>query len=304
MPTNENYSNSTKIDQNTRMMSSIRRSDTFKNINSLQSKKMSPGSSPFVNDSPTRKKRVSGVNNTLLPNSLGAFHTKNLDEIKLNLENKYQKQEQPRNLKEKLTVSYPNYVLEQDNIFGKKFKRYFTKVISPTKLTTFAKISEGFVFFCVFVDSIILSLMRPTIKKSEIIYYEIAENILIFIYLGESIIRIMSNGFKKYWSNFFNKIDTIIICLNVFFLFHSYSTKTYLYESDSGYVVLSLKTLRVFRFIVGMNWWAEGAMLFIEMIHNLKKMLSFIVIIFIILIIMTFIAMQLFAYRVSKTNVE
>lgn len=285
---------------NLKMLASYRRIDTFKNITNLQNSKVNKSASSLP--ASARKQRISGINDTLMPSTLSPLHSKNMEEIKLNLENKYQKNDANEILKIKLSISYPKYVLDNQNIFGKLLKHLNT-VMSPAKSSLIANVCESFIFLIVFADGIILSLMRRNMKQTEVHYYEIFENILIIIFVGEFVFRVSTNGLKKFWSNFFNKIDTVIISINAIFLIYAYITKEYLYNSNAGYVALSLKTLRVFRFIVGMNWWAEGSMLFIEMIQSIKKTLSFIIIIFIALIIATFIAMELFAYRVKAHEI-
>ena len=233
------------------------------------------------------------------------FQTKTFETIQRFVESKFQGPESDIILKTSLSISYPNYIIEEEDMFGNYLQKYFQRESSQKIVQIISAILEFLIFLCIFCDIIILSLNRKNIRKSEIVIYESFENILIIVFAIELFLRILFTDIHSFCENIFNRIDALIIIMNFIFLIYGYFSQIYLYETYYGYVIICLKSLRIFRYIVGMGFWSQGTMLFIEMILSIKRTISFIVIIFILLIIMSFVGMELFAYQVRliKNNV-
>lgn len=127
-----------------------------------------------------------------------------------------------------------------------------------------------------------------------------------WIFFIEIILRFVIFRPKKFFSNYFDILDLIIILLNVGMLIwnyiHNIDNFYSLYENAAA--IKCLKMLRVFRFLVGMVVWKRGAILFMEMISSLKGTKEFVLFSLMVMVLFMLIGRELFAYRVTFVNFD
>ena len=127
-----------------------------------------------------------------------------------------------------------------------------------------------------------------------------------WIFAFEILLRLIIFMPKKFFTNYFDIMDLIIIVFNVGLIIWNYINEVDQFVSvySSGAAINCLKFLRIFRFLVGMVIWKRGAILFMEMIYALYKTKEFLAFSSIVMLIFSLIGRELFAFRVIVQNEE
>lgn len=120
----------------------------------------------------------------------------------------------------------------------------------------------------------------------------------------EIILKFFAFGVKKMLMNAFYIFDSLIIFLNVIEIIYELSIGDDLFMPNSvtGPGVKALKFLRIFYFIVEINFWKTGAFLFKEMASTLAKTIDFIIVIFVFILFFTLFGRQIYAYTIRVEN--
>lgn len=156
------------------------------------------------------------------------------------------------------------------------------------------------ILLCLIVNIVSIALERVDMSDTEKTITNIINFSCTILFFVEITTRLLALGPKKYWDNHFDKMDIVIIWMNMADVIYLASTGQDLIHYESSYtsIIKCLKTLRLFRFLVGMQYWRRGSILFIEMIRALVKTKEFIVLIVISIFVGALMGMEFFAYRV------
>ena len=171
-----------------------------------------------------------------------------------------------------------------------------------------AKLSELFHFnkywlmvlhSIIMTNVIILCMDRYPISKEE---KEILDNIdfaIFFFYLIEITLKIISYGSMIFFKSPLNLLDIIIISLNLFFEIYCK------YHDFPGIIsIRNLKVLRIFRTIFYSKVYKSFSVLIKGMIFALTKLRYFIFIIGILVINVSLIGKEIFAYRIRFQEID
>ena len=136
-------------------------------------------------------------------------------------------------------------------------------------------------------------------------YCEIMELVLTLIFTLEICLKITIN-FKKFFSNIHDILDFLIIFLNIFEIIYEASINEDIFapKNSSSAGIKSLKFLRIFRYIIELDYWKAGSMLFREMMATLTETIDFIIVVFIFVLLSSLYGMNIFAYTVRLDGEE
>lgn len=156
------------------------------------------------------------------------------------------------------------------------------------------------------LDIAVLASDNYKLSTEELANLEKVDFAITWIFFLEIISRLFIFGPKKFFKNYFDILDLIIIVVNVGMIIWNY-----IHEIDNFYslyenaaAIKCLKMLRVFRFLVGMVVWKRGAILFMEMIYSLRGTKEFILFTLMIMVLFMLIGRELFAYKVTFVNFD
>ena len=123
---------------------------------------------------------------------------------------------------------------------------------------------------------------------------------LTFLLLVEIIIKIIAFGLKNYLKHPLDQIDVFILVLNLIEVIYDFAVEDNPFIPTNGFspFVQSLKIIRIFRFFIQIPFLSNGAMLLLVIIRTFKKMLSWMLIIFLFILAATIVGMEMFAYRI------
>lgn len=125
-----------------------------------------------------------------------------------------------------------------------------------------------------------------------------------WIFFAEILFRLIIFQPKKFFSNYFDILDLLIIVMNIGQIVWNYihNVDNFYAPYDLGSGIQCLKILRIFRFLVGMSLWKRGAILFMEMIYSLYNTKEFICFFIAIMLNFVLLGRELFSYRVRFVN--
>lgn len=206
--------------------------------------------------------------------------------------------------KEALTLQSPNL-----NSFSRKSIAYVKQnlsinaTFSSTKLSNFllSKRFSLFISLLVLLNIIVLILGYSVDTKHSIAFIcEIFQLILTIIFSIEMALKILVFGVETFFSNQYNLFDFLIILLNFIEILYEIGVEDNLFmpTTQSGPGIKSLKFLRIFHFIVVLDYWKIGAMLFKETANTIAKTINFIAVIFIFILLATLYGRQIFSYTI------
>lgn len=119
-------------------------------------------------------------------------------------------------------------------------------------------------------------------------------------------LRIIIQNPKIFWSNYFNRLDLIIILCNLIALIEIGSQGDDVFKQKVGFYIIvnCMKFLRIFRFLVGYKFWLRGSILFMEMFSSLVHIKEFVIIVFLIILVTSLMGVELFSYKIRYVNDE
>lgn len=202
------------------------------------------------------------------------------------------------NFKPCVNYDYHNFTIDY------KMKAATGKLFSIIISVMNSKKFNLFICICLLINIIVLAMDRAYISEEDLYYLEIINFVCTLIFFFEIAARMAILGLRNFWKNHFDKLDLIIILLNmgdIIFLAVS-GNDFFLYHTSYSSVIKCLKTLRIFRFIAGLKYWKRGTILFIEMVYALAQTKEFVVLIIILVFIGSLSGMELFAYKIRFTS--
>ncbi len=171
------------------------------------------------------------------------------------------------------------------------------------KLSNFIEKNTAFnflVFFLIFANIVVLCLDRARLSPLEDTIYNYIDE-FISIYFGvELVVRLYAFGFRAYFKDYFEKVDCVIITINIMEVIYMRITGESLTKGFSN----SLQILRIFRFFATQKIWKSSAILFMEMMKALYNIRSFFALILVFITITSLVGEELFAYRVRFDHEE
>ena len=157
-------------------------------------------------------------------------------------------------------------------------------------------------------DIIILSIDNFPVNKSYSMTLETIDFTIFLIYCFEILIKIFAYGFKIYLANPFHLNDILLIILNIFqysYQSHLASLSTnYSFEAVmlqytlSGPFIKPAKAFRAFESMYYSRLFGSFAILFKAFLNSLIKMKSFFINSIILILIVSLIGKELFAYKI------
>jgi len=192
------------------------------------------------------------------------------------------------------SFDYPNFTIKYKlNPSAGIITSYLNKFFNSMKFNVF-------ILLCLLVNIVIFAMDRASISSTESFYLEIINFVCTIIFFIEIMVRLILLSPKKFWTNHFDKLDVIIIMMNMGDIIYLAGTGNEFFRFHTSFssVIKCLKTLRIFRFLVGLKFWKRGSVLFIEMIYALVNTKEFIVLIVILITVGSLIGMESFAYRI------
>lgn len=275
-----------------------RKKKTIDNDNTIRPENQNPVPHFTPNACPSPKKQNNGIQ------ELEIFESSMLQKlVQKAIQKNFDKNNKPQTItsfEPNLNFDYPNFTID--------YKPHSSpmKIFSIISNIIISKHFNIFILLCLVLNIIIFAMDRVGISTKESFYLEILNLACTIIFFIEISVRFIVLGPKEFWKNHFDKLDLIIILLNMTDILYIALSGADILAFSTSLTGISLikcfKTLRIFRFLVGLKYWKRGSILFIEMINALAKTKEFIFLIIILIFVGSLLGMQLFAYRIRYIN--
>jgi len=203
-------------------------------------------------------------------------------------------------LLKKPNFKYPHFTIEY------KVKPGSNIITTYAYLLLNSKSLNILILLCLTLNIVTIAMERVNMSETENFYMHTINFGCTIIFFIEIMMRLMILGPKKFGYNHFDKLDFVIIWLNMSDIIYLTTNGIDIFHSESSYssIMKCIKTMRILRFLVGLQYWPRGSVLFIEMIKALVKTKEFIVLVVISIFVGALVGMEFFAYRIRFINDE
>ena len=163
---------------------------------------------------------------------------------------------------------------------------------------------NNIILLCLILNITTIAMERVDMSDSEKFKMNMINFSCTIVFFIEIMLRFFILGPKKFWWNHFDKIDFIIIWLNMFDVIYLSVNGNDIFRNESSLtsIIKCLKTFRTIRFLVGLQYWHRGSVLFIEMVNALVKTKEFVILVLISIFVGALMGMEFFSYRIRYIN--